>query len=375
MGDKQSKKDLMIQKLAERQGEAKTVRKIVIISMISIFALILILGLSGFLYVKSALQPVDEDSKEYRKVEIPMGSSTTTISNILEKNEIIKDARVFKYYVKFRNESQFQAGNYELSQSMTFNEIIETIKTGKLVQEAVFKITIPEGYQLKQIAATIAEKTNRNEDEVFKTLTSEEFVEKMMTQFPDLLSDEILGGNVKYSLEGYLYPATYEFYQENPSLESIVSDMLTQTNKIIAKYEDALTEKNMSVHKLLTFASLIEEEASQKADRSKIASVFYNRLEKGMKLQTDPTVAYAMGKHLERTFYSDLEYQDPYNTYYVNGLPPGPISNSGESSIVAVLEPAKTDFEYFIATKTGEVLFSRTLDEHEKLVAEHITNQ
>lgn len=375
MGDKQSKKDLMIQKLAERQGEAKTVRKIVIISMISIFTLILILGLSGFLYVKSALQPVDEDSKEYRKVEIPMGSSTTTISNILEKNEIIKDARVFKYYVKFRNESQFQAGNYELSQSMTFNEIIETIKTGKLVQEAVFKITIPEGYQLKQIAATIAEKTNRNEDEVFKTLTSEEFVEKMMTQFPDLLSDEILGGNVKYSLEGYLYPATYEFYQENPSLESIVSDMLNQTNKIIAKYEDALTEKNMSVHKLLTFASLIEEEASQKADRSKIASVFYNRLEKGMKLQTDPTVAYAMGKHLERTFYSDLEYQDPYNTYYVNGLPPGPISNSGESSIVAVLEPAKTDFEYFIATKTGEVLFSRTLDEHEKLVAEHITNQ
>ena len=375
MGDKQSKKDLMIQKLAERQGEAKTVRKIVIISMISIFTLIVILGLSGFLYVKSALQPVDENSKEYRKVEIPMGSSTTTISNILEKNEIIKDARIFKYYVKFRNESQFQAGNYELSQSMTFDEIIETIKTGKLVQEAVFKITIPEGYQLKQIAATIAEKTNRNEDEVFKTLTSEEFVDKMMTQFPDLLGDEILVDNVKYSLEGYLYPATYEFYQENPSLESIVSDMLTQTNKIIAKYEGALAEKNMSVHNLLTFASLIEEEASEKADRSKIASVFYNRLEKGMKLQTDPTVAYAMGKHLERTFYSDLEYKDPYNTYYVNGLPPGPISNSGESSIIAVLEPAKTDFEYFIATKTGEVLFSRTLEEHEKLVAEHITNQ
>ena len=104
-------------------------------------------------------------------------------------------------------------------------------------------------------------------------------------------------------------------------------------------------------------------------------SVFYNRIEKGMKLQTDPTVAYAMGKHLERTFHKDLEYEDPYNTYYVNGLPPGPISNSGESSIEAVLEPAETDFEYFIATKTGEVLFSRTLDEHNKLVAEHITNQ
>ena len=122
-------------------------------------------------------------------------------------------------------------------------------------------------------------------------------------------------------------------------------------------------------------ASLVEEEATEKVDRAKIASVFYNRLDKGMPLQTDPTVLYAKGEHKDRVFYKDLEIDSPYNTYKVKGLPPGPIANAGEMSIKAVLEPEKTKYLYVLATPEGEVLYSKTLDEHNVKKAEHITNQ
>lgn len=375
MDENQSKKDIMLKKLSERQGEARTVRKVVLITGLSILALILVFAIGIYFYVGSALKPVDPDNKHLRTVEIPIGSSTTTISNILEENQIIKDARIFKYYLKFKNESNFQAGKYELSQSMSLEEIVEKIQSGKLIQEAVLKITIPEGKQLKEIAAIIAEKTGQNEKAVFDTIKSKEFVSKMQQKFPELLTSEIYGKDIKYPLEGYLYPATYEFYEEKPSIELIVSDMIAQTSKVMAKYEDQLKEKKFTVHKLLTMASMIEEEATAKTDRGKIASVFYNRMEIGMPLQTDPTVLYAKGEHKKRTLYEDLKIQDPYNTYINKGMPPGPISNAGETSFEAALEPAKTDHLYFLANSKGEVFYSNTLDEHNKLKAEHITKK
>ena len=374
MTEKKSKKDLMIQKLADRQGEAKTVRKIVFFTMIAFIVLIAVVGLAGFLYVNSALKPVDPSNDKAIIVEIPIGSSSSAIANILEENNVIKNASIFKYYVKFRNESGFQAGTYELSQSMELNEIIDTIKTGKLHKEVLLKLTVPEGLQLKQIASIIAGKTDQDADEIFTTLNSKEFIEKMKVQFPELLTEEISNSDIKYPLEGYLYPATYEFYTETPTLETIVSEMISQTNKVVNKYRNLMEEKEMTPHKLLTMASLIEEEATQQTDRKKIASVFYNRLEIDMPLQTDPTVAYALGEHLDRTFYVHTEVDDPYNTYENKGLTPGPIANAGEESIQAALEPEDTDFFYFLANKKGEVFYSKTFDEHKRLVAEHITN-
>lgn len=372
---KSSKKEVMIEKLVERQDEAKTVRKIVLITAIVIFVLILATGIGGFFYINSALKPVDPDNKELRTVEIPIGSSTTSISNILEENNIIKDARVFKYYIKFRNESNFQAGKYELSQSMPLDEIVKTIQSGKLMQEAVFKMTIPEGKQLKEIAKIIAEKTNQDDKAILEKLNSKEFVSSMQAKFPELLTAEIYGSDIKYALEGYLFPATYEFYEENPTLETIVEDMLKKTESVLEPFKQQMEEKKFTVHKLLTMASLIEEEATAQTDRGKIASVFYNRMEIGMPLQTDPTIAYAKGEHLKRTYYKDLEYEDPYNTYLNKGLTPGPIANAGLTSIEAVLSPQDTGYFYFLANKDGEVFFSKTLEEHNKLVAEHITKK
>jgi UPF0755 protein len=122
-------------------------------------------------------------------------------------------------------------------------------------------------------------------------------------------------------------------------------------------------------------ASLIEEEATGQVDRHKISSVFYNRIKKGMPLQTDPTVLYAEGKHKDRVVYKDLDVISPYNTYKNTGLPPGPISNTGKTSIEAALNPAKTDYFYFLATSTGEVIFTKTLEEHNREKDKHISSK
>lgn len=372
---KSDKKQMIAEKLVEQQKEARVVRKIVFVTAIVAILLIGALGGGGYYYIKSALKPIDENSKKNIDVTIPIGSSTTGIGKILEEEGVIKDARIFKYYVKFKNESGFMAGDYKMNPSMTIPEIISSLKTGKVMQDVVMKITIPEGKQLSQIAGIIAEKTQQDQDQVFKQLNDKEFVKKMMGKYPDVLSEEILNEKVKYPLEGYLFPATYPFYSEDPTVEEIVTVMLTKTKGVLGEYRGQMEEREMSTHQVMTMASLIEEEATEKVDRDKIASVFYNRIEDGMMLQTDPTVLYSHGEHKDRVFYKDLEIDDPYNTYKYTGLPPGPIANPGVMSIEAALAPADTDDLYFLATSTGDVLFSKTLEEHNRKKNEHITSK
>ncbi|QYF84980.1 endolytic transglycosylase MltG [Peribacillus sp. FSL M8-0224] len=370
-----SKKEHIRMKLLEQQGEAKLVRKIIMITIASLIVLIGVVGLVGFLYINSAMKPVDPDDDTIKKVKIPIGSSVNGISTLLEEQGIIKDARVFKYYIKFRNESGFQAGEYKLSPSMPIEDIVTSIKTGKLMKEAAMKITIPEGKQLIQIADIIAGKTGEDPKKVFKKLNDKKFVHSMQEQFPQLLTSEIENEKVLYPLEGYLFPATYDFYEEKPTLESIVIEMLKKTEETLQAYEGQMDKNDYSVHEMLTFASLVEEEATAQVDRGKIASVFYNRIEEDMPLQTDPTVLYAKGSHKSRVYYKDLEVKSPYNTYKNKGLPPGPIANAGTTSIDAVLKPEKTDYLYFLATPEGEVLYSKTLDDHNNKKAEHISNK
>jgi len=367
-------KDTFRKNLIQKQSEAKVVRRIVLtVFIILIIAFSGIIG-GGYLYIKSSLEPVDPNNQTAIDVTIPIGSSVSTISRILEENDIIKDDRVFKYYIKFKNESGFQAGDYKLNKSMTFQEIITSLKQGKVLNEAAFQITIPEGRQLTEIASIIANHTAFEEAEVLATLTNKEFIDSMKAKYPDLLTDDIYGKEVKYALEGYLFPATYPYYTEEPTIEEVLEPMVKKTSEVVAKYIPQLQEQNMSVHQFVTMASLIEEEATEKADREKISSVFYNRIEKKMPLQTDPTVLYALGEHKDRVLYADLEVDSPYNTYQNSGLPPGPIANAGEVSLVAALSPEDTDFLYFLATSEGEVIFTRTLEEHNVAKNKYITN-
>ncbi|WP_409297532.1 endolytic transglycosylase MltG [Peribacillus sp. SCS-26] len=375
MNGKDPRKEHIKQQLLKRESEAKTVRRIVLYSVLAVLLLIAVIAAGGYFYVQSALKPADPGNKETTNVQIPIGSSVSGISSILEDQGIIKDARVFRYYVKFKNETGFQAGDYKFSPSMKLKEITASLKTGKVMQSAALKITIPEGKQLDQIAGILAEKTKLEKKDIWKTLNSRAFVGKMQAIYPDLLKPEIMAKNIKYPLEGYLFPATYSYYEKEPTLEDLIQPMLKKQNEIILQYQESMAKKKLTPHKLLTMASLIEEEATEKTHRESISSVFYNRLDAGMKLQTDPTVLYAKGSHQKRVFYKDLEVKSPYNTYVNTGLPPGPIANAGVSSIEAALNPADTDYLYFLAAADGKVYFSKSLDEHNKLKKEHITSK
>ncbi len=276
--EKEDKKQEMFKKVKQRKQEGRTVRKIVGISSLVIILIIGIVVFTGYMYIKSALEPVDSTSTTEIEVEIPIGSSLTTIANILQENGVIKDARIFKYYTKFKNESDFQAGNYTLTQSMTLDEIIESLKTGKVYREPVFTLTVPEGLTLEQIANIIEKNTEYTADEFMAKVTDDEYIQNMIGTYPELITEEVLDGNIRYALEGYLYPATYSFYEENPSLDEIITTMISQTEEVVKGYSGILEEKQMTVHDLLTFASLLEEEATAQTDRETIASVFYNRL-------------------------------------------------------------------------------------------------
>ncbi|MFC4711917.1 endolytic transglycosylase MltG [Planococcus dechangensis] len=373
--EKQSKKDIMFDRMKEKKKEVRVVRRIVLIVALVLLLIVAVAGWQAYSYVSEALSPVDPDSEEVINIDVPIGSNLDSIAALLEDNELIKDARIYKYYVKFQNESSFQAGSYGLTQSMTLDEITESLKTGKVYHEPLFTINVPEGLTLVEIGERVIEpNTDYTAEEFMAQVQDEAYIDELMVKYPDLLTEEIKGEDVKFALEGYLFPATYSIYEEDPSLTLLIEQMLDATKANIEPYHAVLQEQELTPHWLLTFASLLEEEATSMSDRQTIASVFYNRLDVDMPLQTDPTVIYAMGEHKDRLFNSDYEYEDPYSTYTNQGLPPGPIAASGASSIEAVLNPNQTEYLFFLADSEGNNYFSTTYEQHLKYRDEHIGN-
>lgn len=373
--EKQSKKDIMFDRMKEKKKEVRVVRRIVLIVALVLLLIVAVAGWQAYNYVTEALAPVNPDSEEVINIDVPIGSNLDSIAALLEDNELIKDARIYKYYVKFQNESSFQAGSYGLTQSMTLDEITESLKTGKVYHEPLFTINVPEGLTLVEIGERVIEpNTDYTADEFIAQVQDEAYIDELMVKYPDLLTEEIKGEDVKFTLEGYLFPATYPIYEEDPPLTLLIEQMLDATKANIEPYQAVLQEQELTPHWLLTFASLLEEEATSMSDRQTIASVFYNRLDVDMPLQTDPTVIYAMGEHKDRLFNSDYEYEDPYSTYTNKGLPPGPIAASGASSIEAVLNPNQTEYLFFLADSEGNNYFSTTYEQHLKYRDEHIGN-
>lgn len=359
-----SKKDVMFERMREKKKEVKVVRKIVLIIILLFLIIGIIGGTMGYKFITGGLNAFDPESEEIIKVEIPIGSGLNAISEQLEKNGVIKSARLFKYYAKFNNASNFQAGTYDLSKSMTPDELIKSLKSGTVYREPVFTLTIPEGLTLEAISKIVEKKTSITSEDFLAYVNAPDNIDQLMEQFPLLITEEVKGEEIKFPLEGYLFPATYSFYEENPSVGAVVNEMLQATASNVTPYFEYLENNEKSVHWLLTFASLLEKEATAQSDRETIASVFYNRLAEDMLLQTDPTVAYAHGEHLDRTYYKDLEIDDPYNTYKYKGIPPGPIATAGKSSIEAVIDPSNTKYLYFLAGKDGVNHFSETYEEH-----------
>ncbi|WP_373892888.1 endolytic transglycosylase MltG [Virgibacillus natechei] len=358
--------------LMTRIDEATTVRKVVAIIIIALILILVAGGISGYLYIKSALGAVDTESEEEVEISIPVGSSSSVIAEILEENDLIKDGRIFRIYVKFNNESNFQAGEYTFSPSMTMDEIIESLKNGKVMEEPIHTVTIPEGLNMDEIAEIYAENLHFSKEDFLDKVNDPDYIEKLIEAYPTILTSDIMNPSIRTPLEGYLYAATYNFYTDEPTVASIVEKMLAQTESVLAPYLDEIAEQDLTIHEAVTFASIIEKETGLEDQRNKISGVFYNRLEKGMPLQTDPTVLYALGEHKDTVLHEDLEVDSPYNTYQVEDLPIGPISNFAESSFEAVVNPEESDYLYFLHDGEGSIYYAETYEEHLEYSEEHI---
>ncbi|MCK0470921.1 endolytic transglycosylase MltG [Halalkalibacter sp. APA_J-10(15)] len=347
----------------ERATQARIVRRIVFFAFLGLVILGTIAGFGAYSYITNALSPVDEDSPEEMEITIPIGSTANHIGTILEEEGLVRNGTVFRYYVRYKNESGFQAGDYRLHTGMTMDEIIESLKDGTVMQDPELVFTIPEGLWLERMIEVIAKETDHTVEDLEAVIHDKDYVESLIERY-DMLTEVVLDENIRYPLEGYLFPARYDFMVENPSIEEIVEAMLSRTQAILTNLEEEMDELELTPHEVLTLASIIEREAQKSEDRYMISGVLHTRLERGMKLEVDPTTAYAIGEHLYMTSLTDTRFESPYNTYVVEGIPIGPIAGPGQDSIEAVVRPEITGDLYFYARINGDVLYTDTYEEH-----------
>ncbi len=367
------KKQEEYRRKSSREQESRVVSKIVTIVVVALLIMGTILAFSIYRYVSSGLKPLDANNSEKVAVEIPQGSSNKAIGEILEKDNVIKSGMIFNYYTKFNNLTGFQAGKYNLSPDMTLDEISEALVNGT-GGAADVKLTIPEGYDVDQIGDAIEKNLKIKKKDFLALMENDEFFEELHKKYPQLLDSAAEAEGVRYRLEGYLFPATYDYYQ-GTDLETFVTSMVDKTNSVMSPYYQTITDKGLTVQHVLTLASLVEKEGNNESDRRKIAQVFFNRLAVDMPIQSDISILYALGEHKELVTYKDLEVDSPYNLYTNRGYGPGPFDNPSEQSIKAVLNPQSNDYYYFVAdVSTGQVYYAQTLEEHNALVEEHVNN-
>ena len=308
--------------------------------------------------------PVSQNSETVR-IEIKEGMNVSKIIDLLNENGLIKNEKALKLYIKLNKVSKIQAGEYELNKNMSAPEIISKIEEGP--EDTTINITFVEGKNMRWIASKIAENTSNSEEDVYNKLSDETYLNKIIDKYW-FITDEIKNENIYYSLEGYLFPDTYNF-KKDATVEDIFNKMLDKMEDQLEPYKDEIQKSTISVHKFLTMASVIELEAKNDEDKAKVASVFYNRLNQNMSIGSDVTTYYAIKVDMsERNLTSkDLNTENPYNTRgpNMNGkLPVGPIASVGASSIKAALYPDTTDYLYFVADKNGKVYYAKTFDEH-----------
>jgi UPF0755 protein len=294
-------------------------------------------------------------TQEAKIINIQNGESFNAILEILHKNNLIANifkAKIFAYIKGY--EKSVKAGEYLLDTSMTPHEIFVIITKGKVY---LYKVTIPEGFNLYQIAKVFSKEGFCDEEKFIKLALSSKFAKKI--------------GIIEKNLEGYLFPDTY-FFPKNAGCNDIITSMKNRFYSIFSdKWIKESAKKGFSMHEIVTLASIIEKETGESKERRIISSVFHNRLKKNMRLQSDPTVIYGLENFDGNLKKKHLKQYTPYNTYRINGLPPGPIANPGKESLYAAIFPEKTDYYYFVSKKNKTHKFSKNIKEHNKAVVKY----
>ena len=339
--------------------------------IVIIIVLIAIVCIPSYLWYTSSIKRVS-DNDEIIKITIPLGTGSSGIANILKDNGLIKSKLAFKVYVKLNNVTNFQAGTYYLRPNMDLKEITKMLKTGLIEDPNQINITYLEGKNIRWLAAKIAEKTSNTEEDVYRVLSDDEYLDTLIEKYW-FITDDIKNEEIYYSLEGYLFPDTYALENKEVSVEYILEKMLDRMEEILSQYKEKIENKGYKVHNILTLASIVEMESMNDEGRKDVASVIYNRLKSGMAIQSDVTTYYAAKVDVgERDlFRSELNSYNPYNTRGPNmegKLPVGPISSVSKNSIDAALNPNSTDYLFFVADKNGKLYFSKTDEEHVSII-------
>ena len=331
---------------------------------ILIFSIIVFVGtLYNFL-----LSKVSNDST-LKEVVIERGS-IDSIANTLYRQNMIRSKLVFNLYVRISGNTNLQAATYKLSENMGTKKIVDILSDGN-GESKEFSITFKEGINMRRVASIISDSTNHSEDEVYSLLADDSYLDELIAKYW-FIGEEVKNKDIYYSLEGYLYPNTYSISSRNAEISEIIEKMLDEMGKQLEDYRTEIESSSLSVHELLTLASIVELEGTNSDDRHNIARVFFNRMNNNMNLGSDVTTYYASKIDMgERDLYSkEVNDCNGYNTRCLSfkGLPVSPICNASIDAIVSVLEPSKNDYLYFVADKNMKVYFSKDVEEHNKVI-------
>jgi len=287
------------------------------------------------------------------RVVIPPGATFRVAADSLHRAGIVGSTRLFRLYASLRgHDRRIRAGTYVMSRGMSWPAVVSALTHGTGL---IRTVTIPEGYAIADIAPLLARTLGVEEDSVLAATRDSAMRERLDVPTP--------------TLEGYLFPDTYAF-PDGTTGRAAVEAMVKRFEQVWQpEWNDKLQQMALSRHDIVTLASIVEKEAKLPAERPVIAAVYLNRLRAGMKLQADPTVQYALGRHSARLYYKDLRVDSPYNTYEHAGLPPGPIASPGRASIVASIDPAAVPYRYFVAHPDGHHEFHVDYKSHELAVA------
>lgn len=355
-------------------------KKIIILVICILVVILFLVGL--YFYGLTAV------SKKSDKVtfNISLGTSTKSVINDLYEAKIIKSKISSMIYIKLNKGIMFQAGTYELNRNLSTKEIFEMLESGNIIRDTI-TITFIEGKRLVDYVSIISDEFGYSEEEIISILSDKEYLNNLINKY-DFLDNNILNKDIYYPLEGYLFPATYEFYK-NSSIKDIIEKMLDKTKNVLDNIGVVLKESKYNVHEILTMASIIENESVGKiadveycsgseneyVDRYVVSQVIHTRLLKKMSLGMDVTTYYGVRKSLKETLtQSDLNSENAYNTRRTSfiGLPVGPISNPSEDSIKAALNPSDTKCVYFYADMVkSELHFAKTYSEFQNLISKY----
>lgn len=339
--------------------------------LVIVLVILVVLITGGAVFYLSGIGAVDPDNDETVTVNIPSGSGASAIVEILDENGLIKNKTCAKIHARIGGYDTLQANSYMFSRSMTLPEMMEAVNTGDFDYLSKQKFTIIEGSTIPQAAEAMAQEVDFTKEEIIAMWSDKEYLNELIEKYWFLTSD-ILSEDVMYPLEGYIYPETYFVTEESPTIESITEIILDKTDQELTERKSDLEANEYSIHQIMTLASIVERESSNVSDAMpEVAGVFINRLKKDMALGSDVTVNYIYQKDGVELTKSQLDSDSKYNTRKFTGFPPGPICAVNGKAIDSVLHYQPTENMFFYATPEGEIIFSKTNEEHDKVVQEH----